>query len=903
VVRAVLDASRLDLPARAEVEADLRAHFEDGLAAGVAAEDLLERFGDPAEAGRRIARARQAAGPGHETHDGRWWMSATEWWTVVRRGARRLARSPGFALVVVLTLALGVGANTAIFSVVDAVLLEPLPYAEPDRLVRVYEAEDHRPDDTNYLRGPAVVAYRTWTDVFDGFGALYTYQETGADLTDGDRTVRVVATPVAVGYFETLGVAPALGRTFREEESAGPGAAGGDAQFGAPAASVVVLGHAMWTDRFGGSPDVLGRTVHLDGRPFEVVGVMPAGFRDPIGPQADLWTPQDLRLGGEGTRNSWGNFYLSGVARLRPGLTLAAAQERVDALWARLVEANPEAESDWVPTLVPLRDDLVGSTRRTMLLILAGAAALVLLTACVNLANLLFARGLGRDRDVAVHAALGSGRSRIVAGLLVETALLALAGGIAGVGLGWLGVRTLLAASPDALPAVATPHFGVGVFAFALALTLVALVLSGLSPALRVSTTPPADALRSDGRTTTGGRRARRLRDGLAVLQVAAALVLVTGAALLGRSFAELAEVPLGVDPEGVLTFEVHLPEARYADGTARQAFHRTFHDRLAALPEVQRAGAVSWLPVNGRYHIWGLFWQAGLDPADPDLSDDAGWRSTDIRVFSGDYFGAVGIQVLRGADPVEVDLEGEPVVWVNARLARDVFGEEDALGKQIYVANALRRIAGVVEDIPYSAEGDVSRKTYVPHAQFADNRNWSLAQTVKVRGDLAEARERIRAELARIDGQLVLYRPRPFAGLVSSARAENRFATLLMGAFALLALALALVGTYGVLAGSVARRTREFGIRMALGADATTVRRMVLRYAAALVVPGVTLGLLGAWIAGRWIRALLFRVEPGDPWAYAAAVALFVAVGAVAGWAPARRATRVDPARSLAAE
>lgn len=830
-------------------------------------------------------------------------MSAAEWWTEIRRGARRLLRTPGFAAVVVLTLALGVGANTAIFSVVDAVLLRPLPYPQPDRLVRVYEAEAGDVGSINYLRGRTVYEYRQWDEVFAGFGALYVYRETGADLTDGERTVRVTTVPVTAGYFETLGVAPQMGRTFREEESIAPGeqVEGGDT--GRARAAVTVISHALWTEHFGADPGILGRTIRLDDSPYEVVGVMPEGYRDPIGPRADLWTPQDLSIGGPRSRNSWGNYYLSAVARLRPGLTVEAAQDRVDALYARLVEQYPEAESTWVPTLVPLHADLVGPTRRTMLLILAGAAALVLLTACVNLANLLFARGLGRDRDVAVRTALGSGRGRIVAGLLVETGILALVGGAAGLALGWIGVQALLGLAPDALPRVADPSPGGAVFAFALLATLTALVLSGVTPALRLSRVAPADALRADSRATTGGRRARRVRDGLAVVQVAAALVLVTGAALLGRSLAALADVPLNIEPAGVLTFEVNLPVSRYPDGVAREAFHRTFHDRLLQLPEVEAAGAVSWLPVNGRFNIWGVYWQPDMDVTDEEAWRPEDWRGSDVRVFSGDYFRAVGIPVLRGPRPSDVDLAGEPVIWISRRFVREVFGDVDPLGERLYAANDIRRVVGIVEDVPHDAEGSVAPKTYIPHAQFADNRNWALTQTVKVRGDLTAAREDIRAVLAAMDPQLVLHRPRPLTDVVASARAQNRFATVLMGAFALLALALAVVGTYGVLAGAVAGRRREFGIRMALGADRRSVRSMVLGYAARLVLPGVALGLMGAWMAARWVQALLFQVEPRDPVVYGSAVALFLLVGLVAGWAPARRATRVDPARTLSSE
>jgi putative ABC transport system permease protein len=892
----VLDAARLDLPARAEVEADLRAHFEDGLDAGTTWRELAERFGDPVRAGRRIAQARREARRGRMGTDGRWWMSATEWWTEVRRSARRLIRTPGFALVVITTLALGVGANASILSVVDAVLLKPLPYKDPGRLVRVYSAPKDDPTDYNYLRAPGVTAYRTWTDVFQSFGALYTYRQTGADLTEGDHTERVTVLPVTPEYFQTLGIRPQLGRTFNEEESFPPGAQEEDVSHRGPYAAVAILSHGLWERAFGGDRDVVGKNIRLDGVSYEIVGVMPRGFLDPFGTPADVWRPQDMRLGGS---NDWGNFFLSGVGRLRPGLSVEAAQTRVDVLFDRLRDANPDVGTNESLRIVPLHADLVGSTRRTMLLILAGAAALVLLTACVNLANLLFTRGLGRDRDMAVRVALGSGRGRIVAGLLVETAILALCGGALGLVLGWVGIRGLLALAPDALPMVTRPELGSGVFTVALVATVVALVVSGVTPALRISRTAPADALRAEGRSSTGTRGRRRVRDVLAVSQVAAALMLVVAAALLGRSFAALRDVPLHLDASGVLTFEVNLPSSRYPDGAAREAFHETFHRQLAELPEVERAGAVSWLPLKGRYHIWGVYW----DPEHPTGGNDKAWYGSDIRVISGDYFSTLGIRIVRGEGPSDVDLKGESVVWVNQKFAREVFGKVDPVGQQVYVGEAVRRVVGIVDDVPYDAEGDVSRKLYIPHGQFADNRNWALIQTVKARGDPSALEADIHRVLAGMDGQLVLYHPRSFAGVVATARAQDRFATALMVAFALLALMLALVGTYGVLASSVAGRTREFGIRMALGADEGAVRGLVLRYATALVAPGVALGLVGAWVGARWLRALLFQVRASDPLVYASVVLIFVAVGLAAGWAPARRATRVDPARTLSVE
>jgi predicted permease len=877
---------------RHDVERELRAHFEDGLRSGSSTEELVARFGDPAEAGRRIARTMPRAAKRTRGEVRRWWMSPREWWTETRRAARRLGRTRGFAALVVSTLALGVGANTAIFTVISAVLLDDLPYAQPDRLVRVYEGHEEYPTRAQFLRAPVVAEYRTWDEVFEGFGALYTYREVGADLTDGSSPQRINVVRVSSGYFETLGAAPALGRTFTEDESFGPGEATSTT---ARISDVAILSHGLWVDRYGADPDLVGNTIHLDGTAFEVVGVMPEGFNNPFGSEAHVWVPQDLRSGGS---NGYGNYYLSAVARLRDGLTVEAAQERVRTLSRGYAEAQPDVEGAF-PRLIPLQADVVGSTRRSMILILAGAAALVLLTACVNVANLLFARGLTQDRDLALRSALGSGRGRLLAGILTENGILAAAGGIVGLVLGSAGVKLLVYMAPDALPAIATLETDGRVFLFGLTVTVAALLAFGLTPALRLSRVAPAEVLRSGDRSSTRGKAIRRVRDGLIVVQIAAALVLVAGAVLLARSFQTLLDQPLGVEAEGVLTYEVHLPEARYPDGDARHAFHVQLQDRVAGLPGVETVGATSWLPVSGRYHSWMFYW----DPENPDGSNDEAWYDTDVRVIAGDYFGSMGIELLTGIDPVDADLAAEPMVWVNRAAVEEVFGGRDGVGQRIWVADAMRRVMGIVEDIAHGARGETSRKAYVPHAQFAGDRNWALIQTVKAQGDLAALREAVRSEIRALDAQLVLFRPMPFDEVLRRVRIQDRFAVMLMGAFAFLALVLSVVGTYGVLAASVAGRTREFGIRMALGADRESIRGMVLRYAWRLTVPGVALGVLAAWVASRWIEALLFGVEAGDPLTYAGAVTVFLIVGLVAGWLPARRATRVDTVEALAAE
>lgn len=892
LIREVVEASGLGFDqGRPEVERELRAHFEDGLDSGLSVDEVIERFGDPVEAGRKIRVARPRAEKRNRGTTGRWWMGVGEWVTELKRAVRRLRRAPGFTFIVVATLALGVGVNAAIFTVLNAVLLEDLPYAEPDRLVHVYEDFREFGASYDFLRAPVLAEIRNWDEVFVAVAAVDAYREQGADLTDGDVPTRVTMLPVSAGYFETLGRPPLLGRTFLPDESYG---AGEISESTDDTPRVTVLSHALWVARYDEDPAVLGQRIELDGVSYQVVGVMPPSFRDPIGSQADLWVPQDMRLG---DRNHFTNWYLSGIARLRDGVSIEAAHARLEVLSRGYEEAQPEVDGG-VTTLRPLKADLVGETRQTMLWILAAAAALVLLTACVNVANLLFARGLGQDRTLALQAALGSGRGRLVAGILVENGLLAAMGGVAGLGLGWFGLRALTRIAPNALPGVTDVGFGTPVFLFALTVTAGALLVFGLTPALRMSRTAPADVLRSGDRASTSSRFVRRLRDGLVIVQVAAALVLVTGAALLTRSFSALLSVPLGVEAEQVVTFEVHLPLARYPTPEERVDALDRFQERVAALPDVEAVGAVSWLPANGRYHSWSFYW----DPDNPDRSNNEAWYGADMRTFQGDYLEAMGIEVVRGQSPADVDLLSEPVIWLNEVVAETVLEGVDPLDQVVFASGADRRVAGIVRDVAHTTRGDVAPTMYVAHSQ-ADSRNWALIQTVKARTGASGVQDAIRAELRAIDPNLVLFRPQTFPAVLDRARAQDRFATFLMMAFGVLALVLSLVGTYGVLAGTVASRTREIGIRMALGASRESVRSMVLRYAAGLTVPGVLLGLVGAWVASRWIGSLLYGVGATDLGAWLAAVSVFIAVGAIAGWVPAVRATRVDTVEVLSAE
>ncbi len=822
-------------------------------------------------------------------------MSMGEGVRELARAVRSLRRAPGFTLLVVLTLGLGVGANTAVFTVLDAVLLEPLPYPEAERLVRLEDVEiGEGQGGFGYLRAPVVAAQMEWGDVFEGVGTLYTYRELGADLTTDDGAVRLITQRVSHGYFETLGIAPRLGRAFLREESflPEPGYAG---------APVAVLSEGLWQRHFDGQSGALGETIELDGIRYEVVGVMPAGFEDPMGGATDVWLPQNLTEGGS---NSWGNFYLTAIARLRPGLSREAAQSRLDALSARLAEAN-EGYDGWKTVIHPLQAQIVGPTRTKLLWILAVAVALILVSACVNVANVVFARSLSRQREVTVRGALGSGRGRLVLHLFSESVLLAAMGAVAGVALGSVGIRALLALAPDALPAVATPRLSSRVFFFGLASALGALLIFGLLPALRISATSPGATLRGGGRTGTQSRRLARIRGGLVVTQVGVAVLLVAGSGLLLKSFLALQGAPLGFDDGDVWTVEVHLPTSRYPTGAERHDVHQRFQRQVAALPGVAAAGAVQWLPGNGRFNTWGLAWVGEGWNGEWEGQDER-WIGTDVRVIAGDYFESMGIRAVRGAEWREPSPDDPPVIWVNQAMTEHPdLGGVDPVGQLVAVGNEVRRIVGVVENTAHDPRGATSVKTYIPHAQFSEDRNWPLIQTIRLQPgvQVRTVREGIEGALAGIDAQLVLYRPRSMASLLDGVRAQERFAALLMTTFAGLALALAAVGAYGVLAGNVARRRREIGIRMALGAQPDSVRAMILGSAIRLSVFGVALGTGGAWYGARWLEVLLFEVRPNDPVVLIGAALTILGLGAVAGWLPARRATRVDPAIALVAE
>jgi len=851
-----------------------------------------ERFGDPT----RIAALCRKAALGEAALDGLNGIhgimagggTSMTFGHDLRHALRSLGRRPGFLAVVVLTAAVGIGATTSVFSVVSSVVLSPLPYPEPERLVRLYSAEIDEPDQRNFLPGPDFVDYRERSGAFAAAGAFYDYSDTGLDLTGLGTPRRVRALGVSAGYFDTLGVTPLYGRLILQEEEVG----GEDDLYGT---RVTVLSHHLWQELTGSDPGIVGETLELDGEAYTVAGVLRPGFLDVLHGEIDLWVPLNLDPGGRW--NDRRNWYLSAVAQLTPGVSVAQAQARLDAVLEELRQEFPEDRAEQLVQVLPLFDDVVGSTPST-LYVLLGASVLVLLIAAVNVANLLVTRGLTRQRELAVRSALGSGRLRLVRELLLESGIAATLGGLLGVGLAYGGVRALLAVSPESLARAEEVSFDLRLLTFAVAVTFLTTLLFGLAPAVYAARIQPGDALRVGARGGDVTPTGRRIRLGLVAGQVALAAVLLIGAGVLIRSFTALQQVPLRFDPEGVLTFEVHLPDSRYGESRKRITFHRQLHERLRAIPGVTEAGATSKLPALGPYNIWGVAWL--------DETGEEQWSPAQARVVEGGYFEALGIPLLRGRFLDERDrADAAPVVVVNQALVDEVWPEaaEEVLGREIRAGSEERRIVGIVADVPYDHLGSVGPKFYMSHAQHGDNRNWALTQVVETEGDPRRVVQAIRAELATLDAELVLHRPAPLADLLHRQRASQRFVVLLMGIFAAVALALAVVGIYGVLAFTVVQRTREIGIRVALGARLGQVLGAVVGQGALLAAVGLTVGLLAAWMSGHVLDSLLFQARARDPWVFLAVGLGLAAVTLLAGLPPARRAKRIDPMVALREE
>jgi putative ABC transport system permease protein len=794
-----------------------------------------------------------------------------------RYAVRNLWRNPGFTVVSVLALALGIGANSAVYTVVNSVLLQPLRFKDSHQLVVVRERNLKAGFPQFSLSPGNYLGYREQNRSFTGFAA---YTGSGLNLSSGAEPERLTGARVTGNFFEVLGRAPALGRTFSGEEM----------QLGTH--RVAILSHALWQRRFGGGADVLGRKLKLNEEIYTVVGVMPAGFRFPA--RAEIWTP--LAMNEENWRQR-GGHYLQGIARLHPGIVIASAQADLNTIAARAERQFPDSNSGWDTTLQDLQDSAVGRIRPAMLTLTA-AVGFVLLIACVNIANLLLSRSAARKREIGIRASLGAGRWRLIRQLLTESVLLSACGAAVGLGLAWAGVRALASVSPTILPRAAEVAMDWRALAFTAAVAALTGILFGIAPALHMVRTDLMAALREGARGNAIGFRRNRLRSVLVTAEVALALVLLCGAGLLMRSFYRLQSVDTGFDPRDVLTFRTNLPGAKYKTDEQLAAFYRRALERLRALPGVLAAGGGQIFPLAGSDYILE-FEQIGKPP-----KPAADMPSAAYYAITPGYFASLRIPVKAGRDFNEHDdATGAPVAILSESLARQFYPNENPLGQRIRMTNGSKpaEIVGIVGDVrdqELESKGRVA--VYEPAAQVPFN---GMYFGVRTSGDPSTLISAVRGVFRELDSELPLDAIGTVDALVASSLGQRRFAMLLMAIFAGIALALAMIGIYGVISYSVTQATQEIGIRMALGAKPRDVLRMVFGYAGVLLGAGLAIGLGGAFAAGRLIASQLFDVRATDPVTYAAVAGALLLTGVVASTVPALRATRVDPLVALREE
>lgn len=807
----------------------------------------------------------------------------------LRYALRTLRRSPGFTAVALITLGLGIGVTTALFSVVDAVLLKPLPYGQPERLVRVYASWEASP--VGGLSPGEFLDFRERVSAFDRFGV---YATSEANLTGDGDPARVRVGFVTSDVFPALGVDPLLGRHFQEGE-------------GVADARVALLGHGFWERRFGGDDEVLGSTLELDGERWRVVGVLPpeAALPEAVasGRRADLFAP----LGWDPSRvQTHGSHFLLSVARLAPGVGLEPAAgevERVGA-WMRETFAD-EYGTDMSFGVMGLQEVVVGDVR-PVLLALLGAAGFVLLIACVNTANLLLARAEARRKDFALRTVLGAGEGRLARQVLVESLVLGILGGALGLLVAVAGVEGLLALQPPDLPRLSEISVDGGALLFTLAVSLLTGLAFGLVPALRAAGgEADARALREESRGSTVGRRGMRGRRLLVVAQLALAVVLLAGAGLTLRSFRSLLNVDPGFRAEGVLTTRISLPGARYGSNDEVVGFFNELVRRLEELPGVEAAGAAAHLPLQNPLGDMGILREGEVDDGDKPAID---WETVTVG-----YFRAAGMTLVRGRFFREEDGSDAPgVAVISESMARELWPGEDALGKRFLLGGGAGpgwvTVVGIARDVRYRGLGFEARPQFwVPHRQF---RVWgsgaavaSMALLTRTSGATAGVADRVRTVVRDLDPALPLADFRTLEEVRGASVARPRLLASLATSFGLMALILAAVGIYGVVAYGVRRRTGEFGIRMALGADTGRIRNLVLGESGILVLVGLGIGGLAALVLTRPLAVLLHQVGPGDPVVMGGVGAVVLGVTFLASYLPARRATRADPMESLRSE
>ena len=801
--------------------------------------------------------------------------------TDLRQAARFLRRRPAFSATIVMTVALAISTTTVAYAVLDGVLLEPLPYGDPERVVAVWESNSNG----NPRNVVSPVNFHTWREELASFDALAAVLETSTTYLDQGEPERVGLVLASAAYFDVVGARPLVGRFYTEEEDA------------PDAERVAVISESYWTRRFGRDPGVIGRTVRVGGYPHTIVGVLPDRF------DADL----EWSFGGIGTHDFWlpnrlppeartasGRSYTV-LGKLAAGASVERAREEAGALAQRLEAEFPDRQQGWSINVVPLQADLVGSARSTILVVF-GAVCFVLLIACANVANLLITRATERQQEMAVRSAMGAGRGRIVQQLLLESALLSVVGGVLGLVLAAWGAEALVRAAPD-LPRIEDVGLDATVVAFALITTVGTALLFGLAPALPVTGRSLAGWLRDRGSRTR--RDTRRIRGALAVAQTALSLMLLVGAGLLGRSLLKRLDVGVGFDVRGLLTAEIRSA----AETVEEQAtFFEQLVERARAVPGVAEASAITWLPLAGG-GTRTSFWRA--DRPIPSPADEP---SADIRWVQRDYHRAMGIPVNRGrAFSAADDAEAPVVVVIDETAARQIWPGEDPIGKRIAMPwedTIVAEVVGVVGDVRHGGpDAEPFPMFYFEHRQFIAFPQMSLVLRTADGAEASAVLDGVRAALRELDARLPLYNVRTMESLFSDAITRARFATLSMGIFALLALLLAAIGIYGVMAHVTEQRVREIGIRMALGAGRKSVLGMVLRQGMAHVLIAIAVGTAGALVLSRFLQGLVFDVSTTDPLTFTVMATLLGATGLLACWLPAHRASGIDPAETIRSE
>jgi predicted permease len=803
----------------------------------------------------------------------------------IRYGLRGFLRAPGFAVVALLTLAIGIGANTAMFSVLNAVLLRPLPYRDPSRIVALQQSNMAVPGlETTGVSPLEYLDYRERTHAFSAVGGVIVDD---MNLTGGSEPQRIRTGRITPSMFDVLGVQPMLGRAFRADED----------HYGGP--KLVILGYALWQQHFGADRGIVGRTVRLDNMPFEVIGVMPPSFKfpyegTPFYEPAAVWVPMDFNP--RDMQNRAEGYDVQAFARLKPGVTMAQAQQDAEAARNSLQADHRDVYNGKlqpVARVQPMKEMSVGAVR-PLVIVLFGAVGFVLLIACANVANLLLVRATAREREIAVRSALGASSVRLARQLLTECVLLGIAGGLGGLAIGYAAVRSIAHTASSQMPRLSEVSMDPAVLAFTFGAAVLTGIIFGLAPALRAMRVEIYATLKANSQQGGAGRGRHRWNNALVVLETAATLVLLLGAGLLINSFVRVLNVAPGFDPSNVLIVRTAFDTSTYPTPVLRNAAKKRMLDQLAGIPGAQQVGATSQLPLSDSRAI-GVHMEG---------EGENEFHMVQNELVSPNYFSAMGVSLLRGRSFTEQDQPGARLAAavVSDSFARKFWPNQDAVGKQLsWGGRSPFVVVGVVADVRLSAMDAPPPPTiYMSMLQTEGGRSARAVFAIRAKSDAAALIPEVRRMIWSVDPNLPVYDVTTMNGVVSESLAQRRFLTTLLGTFAAIALLLAAVGLYGVLSYSVAQRSREMALRIALGATPAGVRSLVLRGGLGVVGLGIAIGLAGGFIATRLMSKMLFGISAVDPATYATVAALLLGVALAASYVPARRATQVDPMAAL---